>query len=76
VRQLCDEIEELLGEVFSKGSLPPCYKQNKSKIQLVGRHSPASNGVKTEAEEAAVLEAVTRRLPAKIEQTEKSWYVM
>jgi hypothetical protein len=33
--------------------------------------SPASKDMNTEAEEATVFEAVTRRQPVKIEQTEK-----
>jgi hypothetical protein len=33
------------------------------------RHLPASTDVNTEAEEATALEAVTRRQPAKIQQT-------
>jgi hypothetical protein len=36
------------------------------------RESPASNDVNTEAEEATVLEPVSRRQPVKIEQTEKT----
>jgi hypothetical protein len=36
------------------------------------RHSPAVKDLNTEAEEAALLEAVTRRQPAKIQQTEKA----
>jgi hypothetical protein len=36
------------------------------------RQSPASNGVNTETKEATVLEAVKRRQPVKIEQTEKA----
>jgi hypothetical protein len=36
------------------------------------RHSPASKGVNTEAEEATESEAVTRRQPVKIQQTEKN----
>jgi hypothetical protein len=36
------------------------------------RQSPASKDVKTEAEEATALEAVTRQQPAKIQQTEKT----
>jgi hypothetical protein len=36
------------------------------------RQSPASKDVNTEAEEATTLEAVTRRRPVKIQQTEKS----
>jgi hypothetical protein len=40
--------------------------------ELVARHSPVSKGVDTEAEEATALEAVTRRKPMKIQQTEKT----
>jgi hypothetical protein len=36
------------------------------------RQSPASNDVNTEAEKATALEAVTRRQPMKIQQTEKT----
>jgi hypothetical protein len=35
-------------------------------------HSPVSKDVNTESEEATALEAVTRRLPIKIQQTEKT----
>jgi hypothetical protein len=52
-------------------SVPRCYKQNKSRVQLVVRHSPAVKNVKAEDEEATALEAVTRRQPVKIQQTEK-----
>jgi hypothetical protein len=38
--------------------------------------SPASNVVNTEAEEAMALEAVTRRQPVKIRQTEMTSYVL
>jgi hypothetical protein len=34
--------------------------------------SPAGKNVNTEAEEATALEAVTRRQPVKIQQTEKT----
>jgi hypothetical protein len=37
------------------------------------RQSPASKDVNTEAEEATVLEAFTRRQPMKIQQTEKAY---
>jgi hypothetical protein len=57
------QIEELLGEVFSVRSVKLCYKQDKSWILLVVRQSSASNGVDTEAEEATALEAVTKRQP-------------
>jgi hypothetical protein len=40
------------------------------------RQSPASKDVKTEAEEAPALEAVTRRRPVKIQQNEKNSYVL
>jgi hypothetical protein len=36
------------------------------------RPSPANNNVHTEAEEVTALEAVTRRQPVKIQQTEKA----
>jgi hypothetical protein len=39
--------------------------------RLIVRQSPASKDVNTKAEEATRLEAVTRRQPAKIQQTEK-----
>jgi hypothetical protein len=49
------------------------YKQDKYRVQLVGRQSPGSKGVNTEVEEATVLEAVIRRqLVTTIEQTEKT----
>jgi hypothetical protein len=52
--------------------VPRCYKQDKYRVQLVGRESPASKGVNTEAEEATALEAVARRQPVKTQHTEKS----
>jgi hypothetical protein len=36
------------------------------------RQSPAGKDVNTKAEEAAALEAVTRRQPVKIQQTENT----
>jgi hypothetical protein len=36
------------------------------------RQSPASKDMKTDDEEATALEAVTRRQPLKIQQTEKT----
>jgi hypothetical protein len=36
------------------------------------RQSPVSSDVNTEAEEATILEAVTRRQPMKIHRTEKT----
>jgi hypothetical protein len=53
-------------------SMPRCYKQDKSRFESVERHSPASKDVNTEAEEGTVLEAVTRRYPVKIQQTERT----
>jgi hypothetical protein len=44
--------------------------------ELVVRESPASKDVNTEAEEATTLEAVTRRQPVKIQQTEKASCVL
>jgi hypothetical protein len=40
------------------------------------RQSPASKGLNTEAEEATALEAVTRRQPMKIQQTEKNYCML
>jgi hypothetical protein len=47
-----------------------CYTQNKSS------ESPVSKEVNTEAEEATALEAVTRRQPVKIQQTENTYCVL
>jgi hypothetical protein len=52
-----------LGEVFPVQSVPRCYKQDKYRFALVVRQSPASKDVNTEVEEAAALEAVTKRQP-------------
>jgi hypothetical protein len=57
-------------------SVPRCYKQDKSTVNLVVRQSLAIKDVNMEAEEATVLEAVTRRQPVKIQQTEKTLYVL
>jgi hypothetical protein len=40
------------------------------------RQSPASKDRNTEAEEAMALEAITRRQPVKIQQTEKILYIL
>jgi hypothetical protein len=45
-------------------------------LELLVRQSPGSEDVNTEAEEATALEAVTRRQPVKIQQTEKTSYVL
>jgi hypothetical protein len=74
VRRLGDAtIEELLEAVFS---MPSVTQAGHSTVWLVARHSPASKGVNTEAEEAVALEAVTRQQPVKIQQTEKAWCVL
>jgi hypothetical protein len=52
--------------------VPICYKQNKSRVQLVVRESPASKDVNTAAEEATALVAITRRQPMNIQQTEET----
>jgi hypothetical protein len=44
--------------------------------ELVVRELPANKDVNTEADEAMALEAVTRRQPVKIQQTEKTSYVL
>jgi hypothetical protein len=72
VRQLRDATIELLEAVFSMPPLPRCYKQDNSRVWLVGRQSPASKGVNAEAEEATALGAVARRQLVKMQQTEKA----
>jgi hypothetical protein len=76
VRQLHDSRIELLEVVFSVGSVPRCFNQDKSVIWFVVRQSPASKGVNTEFEEDTAMEAVTRRQPVKIQQTEKTSCVL
>jgi hypothetical protein len=56
----------LLGEVFFMRSVPRCYKQDKSKVELVVRQLLASK-----YEKATALEAITKRQPVKIQHTEK-----
>jgi hypothetical protein len=73
-RGLCDSDmtqKYILGEVYSVLSVPRCYAQDKSRVQSVVRQSPANKDVNTEAEEPTILEAVTRRQPVKIQQTEE-----
>jgi hypothetical protein len=73
MRQLRDAtIEELLGEAFPAPSVQRCYKQDKFKVWLVVRESPASKGVNTEAEESTALETITRQRPVKTQQTGKT----
>jgi hypothetical protein len=62
----------LLDTVFPMWSMPWCYKQDKSRASLAGRQSPTSKDMNTEAEEATMLEAITRRQPVKIQQTKKT----
>jgi hypothetical protein len=52
--------------------MPRCYKQERSRVELVVRQSPASKDMNTEAEEATALEAVNRRQQVKIQQAEKT----
>jgi hypothetical protein len=63
--------EELLGDMFSMMSVPRCFKQEKYRVQLVVRQSPASKDVNTEAEGSTVLEAFTKQL-MKTQQNEKT----
>jgi hypothetical protein len=64
-------MEELLEAMFSMRSVPGC-KQDKSRVQLVGRGSPSSKGVNTEVEETNALKAATRQRLKKTQQTEKT----
>jgi hypothetical protein len=50
---------------------PPAW-ESVGAMSKFARQLPASNDVNTKAEEATVLEAVTRRQPVKIQQTEKT----
>jgi hypothetical protein len=52
-------------------SVPRCYKQDKSRLQLVVRQN-----VNTEVEGFAALKAVTRQRLVKTQQTEKTYYVL
>jgi hypothetical protein len=75
-------MEELLEAVFSERSVPRIYNEKQLRLREgletavrgvgVMRQSPASKNVSTEAEEATALEAVIRRQPVKIYQTEKT----
>jgi hypothetical protein len=44
--------------------------------ELFVKQSPASKDVNTEAKEATAIEAVTRRQPLKVQQTENLLYVL
>jgi hypothetical protein len=71
VRQLREAaIEELLGDMRSMRSVPRCYKQDKSRFQLVLRESPISKDLNTEVEGSTALEAVTRQRLVKRQRTE------
>jgi hypothetical protein len=61
VRQLRDAIIELIEAVFSMHSVPRSYTQEKSRVMLVGRESPASKDVNMDAKEVTALEAGTRQ---------------
>jgi hypothetical protein len=61
VRQLRDVTIELVEVVLSMWSLPRCYKQDKSRIELAVRQSSTSKDVNTEIEESTAFEAVTRQ---------------
>jgi hypothetical protein len=52
--------------------VPRCFKQDKSRIELVVRQSPANEDVYTQVEGTTALEAVTRQRLAKTQQTEKT----
>jgi hypothetical protein len=56
--------------------LPPAWELVSWTKELFVRQSPASKDVNTEIEEATALEAVTRRQPVKIQQTENSSYML
>jgi hypothetical protein len=46
--------------------MPMCFKQDKSRVYLVVRQSPASKDMNTEVEGSTALEAVTRQRLMKI----------
>jgi hypothetical protein len=54
----------------------PAWELVSWSIELVARQSPASKHVNTAAEEAKALTAVSRRQPAKRQQTESTSYVL
>jgi hypothetical protein len=55
---------------------PPAWELVSWCNELVVRQSPASKNVNTEAKEAISLEAITMQQLVKIEQTEKTLYVL
>jgi hypothetical protein len=73
MQQLYDAaIEELLETVFSMQSMLRCYKQDRSRVLLVGKESPASKGMNVQVEGSMALEAITRQRLGKTQQTEKA----
>jgi hypothetical protein len=57
-------------------SVPRCYWHYKSIIYLVVRQSTVNKGVNKETEGCMALAAVTRKRLVKIQQTEKTYYVL
>jgi hypothetical protein len=60
-RQLRDATIELLEAAFSMRSIPRCYKQDKSRVSLVVRQSPASKGSNAEVERSKPLPGDNQR---------------
>jgi hypothetical protein len=56
--------------------LPPILVLVSWSSELIVRQSPGSKDVSMEIEEATALETFTRRQPVKIQQTEKTLYVL
>jgi hypothetical protein len=55
---------------------PPTWELVSWSSECVVRESSASKDVNMDAEQATALEAITRRQPVKIQQTEKTSYVL
>jgi hypothetical protein len=72
VQQLHDATIELLEAEFSVRSVSRCCKQDKPKVLLVVRKSPASKDVDPEVEESTALEVVTRQRLVMTQQTDKT----
>jgi hypothetical protein len=72
VQQLHDATIELLEAEFSVRSVSRCYKQDKPRVLLVVRRSPASKDVDPEVEESMALDAVTRKRLVMTQETEKT----
>ena len=75
MRELRDAIIGL-ESTFLMRSVLRCYKQDKASVLLVGRQSPVSKRVNTEAQKVTALEAFTRRQCVNIQLTEKNWRVL